>query len=246
MEKVKKFLSATGQYLKHEKKKVLLTPLFIVILAGISSSVLVSYHLLNNNQISVSPTPISHMDTVSGEVAGASTENTPPTPTPKNQNAVKKPTTSPTPTPQSSNTSTQASNNNSSNNTSNNNSNQSTNNPSSTPTSTPEPTAEPTLTSTPEPSPSPTPDTSPFDATMTTEGNTAIVTGNKSLQKCKWVEANPSGGIVTSNNGDGADLINGNVCTIVRNNLQLSVFGVKVTSIYGEEKILGSSPPNYW
>jgi len=75
MNKVKEALSVIGQYLKSERKKILLTSLFIVALVGIPSGVLVVNHLLNNNQISVSPTPTPNEEAVSGEVAGVSTND---------------------------------------------------------------------------------------------------------------------------------------------------------------------------
>ena len=249
MNKVKEALSVIGQYLKSERKKILLTSLFIVALVGIPSGVLVVNHLLNNNQISVSPTPTPNEEAVSGEVAGVSTNDllATPTPTPQIVKPRTKVTSSPTPTPTSTSggNNSSSSNNNQSNNSSSNNSssNQSQNN---TPTPTQSPTPEPSPTLTPEPTPTPTPDNSPFETILSIGSETITITANKPLQKCQWVKWTQSPSIVVSNNGDGADLISGNVCTIDNNNSTYK-FGAKITSIYGEEKILGESPSNdYW
>ncbi|MEK7581118.1 MAG: hypothetical protein AAB512_02425 [Patescibacteria group bacterium] len=208
---------------------------FLISIGTIPSGIFLYNSISHKNKQEIVETNVP--ENINGEVAGLSTQNTNPSPTSSPILNKKSPTPSISPNNQTNNNQTSNGNNNATSNSASN-SQDSNNTQSASPT--------PSSSSSPNPSPTSSPDNSTFEASMTTDGNTVTINANKNLQKCKFVESSSGGGQVVSNNGDGTDLINGSVCTINRGNPQFPIFGVKVTSNYGEEKILGSSPPNYW
>lgn len=241
-----------------------LTGLFLT--SALLGGVVLAIHLIPSSGTRPDPAPeisVKEDASKSGEVAGVSTDSHPGSPTPTPAKKAKAVNPTPTPAPAQSTTNNQPSSNNQSNNQSpqSNDTNTQPTNPSSTPPPDSEPCDDtfdyetgtdeefyqlcPHLRPTSSPTPTPTPDNSPFEATLGIGSDTITITANKPLQKCQWVKWSQSPSIVVSNNGDGADLISGNTCTIDNNNSTYK-FGAKVVSVYGEEKILGESPSNYW
>ena len=92
------------------------------------------------------------------------------------------------------------------------------------------PSAIPTISA---PTPTPIPDNAPFAADWTNDGSTAVITSNKTIKTCVFMEIQGPASI------SGSGSISNNSCTIHWSNPGFSQ-GAKIESSYGESKTFGS------